>query len=48
MPEIVFNGGKFHLVWTTTATGESVQYTSSDDGTDWSDASSEPVVVKDI
>ena len=38
MPELIFNAGKFHMVWTSTATGESVQYSSSEDGSEWSDA----------
>ena len=37
MPEIIFNEGKFHLVWTSTTIGESVQYTHSSDGVVWDD-----------
>ena len=37
MPEMIFDEGKFHLVWTSTATGESVQYTHSTDGINWDD-----------
>ena len=37
MPEIIHNEGKFHVIWSNTASGQSVQYTSSEDGFDWSD-----------
>ena len=37
MPELIFNEGRFHAIWSNTASGQSVQYTSSEDGEDWSD-----------
>ncbi|MEC8446901.1 MAG: exo-alpha-sialidase [Candidatus Thermoplasmatota archaeon] len=37
MPEMIYSEGKFHIVWSNTAFGDSVQYTNSVDGEDWND-----------
>ena len=38
MPEILYNEGKFHLVWTDQTYLESVYYSSTSNGASWSDS----------
>ena len=37
MPELLYNQGKFHLVWSDSTYGESLYYTYSSDGSSWAD-----------